>query len=190
MRRTLLFAACCLCLSPAIHAQERLNPDGIPYSKLGGLIIIRSGNQTSVALGGVAFPRRVKLTTITREGPVVERFKLPSGFSGGGPFPLSSYAPAAFSVEMPADGVLYIEGELVKTHGNVTQLESPPLAPEKTHTLHLRAAYRVGDNLIIEDKEVSVRAGDNAAVTFTGARAVTVPIPREATEAGRVVQAK
>src|SRR5438105_1785226 len=110
MRRTLLLAACCLCLTPAIRAQERLNPDGIPYSQLGGLIIIKSGNQTSVSLGGVLFPRRVKLTTLTPEGPVVERFKLPSTFQGGGPFPLSSYAPAAFQVDMPADGLLYIEG--------------------------------------------------------------------------------
>ncbi len=178
MRRTLLLAACCLCLTPALHAQERLNPEGIPYSKLGGLIIIRSGNQTSVSLGGVLFERRVKLTTLTPEGPVVEHFKLPSTFQGGGAFPLSSYAPAAFQVEMPADGLLYIEGELVKTNGRLTQLESPPLAPGKTHTLHLRAAYRVGDNLLIEDKEVGIRAGDNSTVTFTGARGVSVPLPR------------
>ena len=179
MRRTLAILACCFFLTASTRAEELVNPDGIPYRDLGGLIIIRQGAQTTVSLGGVLFPRKVKVTTATSEGPVVTRFVLPSAFQSPTRPPLPEAAPGFLQVEIPDDdGLLYIEGELVRSKGTSRLLQSPVLAPGVPCTLHLRAAFKVGANLLIEDKEVQMEGGKNAAVKFDGARAVSVPLPR------------
>ena len=41
-----------------------------------------------------------------------------------------------------------------------------------------RAAFQVGENLLIEEKEVVVRAGQMADVAFDGQRALSVPLPK------------
>ena len=46
--------------------------------------------------------------------------------------------------------------------------------PEQTH---IHQNIPVGDNLLIEDKLVLIRAGESTAVTFDGSRAVIVPLP-------------
>jgi len=66
-------------------------------------------------------------------------------------------------------GVLYIEGELVRTFGTERRLESPPVPPGRGWPLHVRAAFKVGDRLLIEDKVVLLYAGEIASVTFDGA---------------------
>src|SRR5450755_4392520 len=115
MRRTLTILACCFFLTASTRAEEPVNPDGIPYRELGGLQIIRQGDQTTVSLGGVLFPRKVRVTTATPEGPVVTRFVLPSAFQSPTRTPLPEAAPAFLNVEIPDDdGLLYIEGELVR----------------------------------------------------------------------------
>jgi hypothetical protein len=131
MRRTLAILACCFFLTTAVRGEDVIFPgDDIPASQLGGLIIIRQGNQTTVSLGGVLFPRKVRLTTATPEGPVVARFKLPSAFQSPTRLPLPESAPATLRVEIPdADGLLYVEGELIHGDGTVRSLQSPPLPP-------------------------------------------------------------
>ena len=60
--------------------------------------------------------------------------------------------------------------------GKTRVLESPPLPPGVAHPLHLRAAFAVGDRLLIQDKRVLLRAGENLAVTFDGVEAISVPL--------------
>ena len=178
MRRTLAILACCLFLTPSTRGDEPLAPDGMPISQLRGLLIIRQGNQTTVSLGGGLFPRKVKVTTLTPEGPVVTRFTLPSDLRGPTGTPLPECVPASIRVDIPDNyGVLYVEGELLRTYGTARQLQSPPLPPGKPYPLHLRCVFAVGDKLLIEDKQVLIRAGESSAVTFDGSRALSVPLP-------------
>ena len=179
MRRTLAILGCCLFLTAATRGEEPVNVEGIPYKDLGGLIIMRHGDQTTVSLGGVLFPRKVKVTTATPEGPIVTRFVLPSAFQSPTRPPLPEAAPGFLQVEIPDDdGLIYIENELVRTKGTVRLLQSPSLPPGAPCTLHLRAAFKVGDNLLIEDKQVEIRAGENTSVKFDGARALSVALPK------------
>ncbi len=178
MRNVLATLACSFVLVTAIRGGDPIFPlDDIPASQLGGLIIVRHGNQTTVSLGGVLFPRKVRVKTATPEGPVVAYFKLPSAFQSATRLPLPDAAPASLRVEIPdADGLLYIEGELIHGDGPVRVLQSPPLAPGVDCPLHVRAAFKVGDHFYIEDKQVLLRAGNGVAVTFDGSGA-TVLLP-------------
>ena len=178
MRRVLTTFACCIFLAASTRGEDVIfPPDDIPASQLGGLIIVRKGNQTTVSLGGVLFPRRVRVKTVTPEGPVVARFKLPSAFQSPTRLPLPESAPASLRVEIPdADGLLYVEGELIHGDGTVRLLQSPPLSPGAAWPIHLRAAFKVGDHFFVEDKQVLIRAGEGAALTFDGAQAASVPL--------------
>ena len=179
MRRSLTLFACCFLLAASVRGAEPIFPDGTPASLQGGLMILRQGNQTTVSLGGVLFSRRVKVTTLTPEGPVVTRFILPSFLHSPTTPPLPDAAPAILRVEIPETyGVLYLEGELVRSKGTSRQLQSPPLPPGRDYPLHVRAAYQVGDHILIEDKQVLLRAGQFTAVTFDGRGALSVPLPR------------
>ena len=75
-------------------------------------------------------------------------------------------------------GLLYIDGRLTDTEGTSRQVQSPPLGDGQAHAFRLRAAFKVGDNLLIEDKQVMVRSGQVADVTFAGERALSVALPR------------
>jgi uncharacterized protein (TIGR03000 family) len=191
MRRALPILACCFFLTPPTRGEERVNPEGIPYKYLGGVITFRHGDQTVVSLGGVLFPRKVKVITDTPEGRIVTPFLLPSAFGGPAAPPLPEGIPALLRVEIPDTyGILYIDGELVRSRDTVRQLQSPPLAPGKSYPLHIRAAFKVGDNLLIEDRQVFLRAGEATAVTFDGSRALTVPLPRDDTESVQVPRSR
>jgi hypothetical protein len=180
MRRTLAIMACCVFLAAPTRGGDVIFPgDDIPASQLGGLIIIRQGNQTTVSVGGVLLPRRVKVTTATPEGPVVAHFKLPSAFQSPTRLLLPESAPASLRVEIPdADGLLYVEGELIHGDGTVRLLQSAPIPPGSACPLHLRAAFKVGDHFFIEDKQVLLRAGDGVVATFDGSKAASVSLPR------------
>jgi hypothetical protein len=184
MYRVLAFIACCGLLTPAARGDEPLAPDGTPLRVQGGLIFVRHGNQTIWSLGGGIFPRKIKMTTATPEGPVVTRFSLPPN----SPIPLGPVAgastPASLQIAIPdPDGLLYIEGNLVRGKDTLRHLQSPPLPPGQACLLHLTAAFRVGDNLLIEDQQVQVQGGANTTVTFTGSKAISVPLPANAVEA-------
>ena len=150
-----------------------------PPAMLGGLMIMRDGNQTTMSLGGILFPRKVKVTTNTPAGPITTRFVLPSAFHSPNAVPLPGAAPALLQVERPdVFGIIYIEGQLIVSHGMTRRLESPPLPPGLDHPLKLRAAFAVGDKLLIEDQTILLRAGESLRVTFDGSRAIAFALPR------------
>ena len=66
--------------------------------------------------------------------------------------------------------------------GTVRHLESPPLPPGLPIPLRVRAAFKVGDNLLLEDKTALVQAGQGAALTFDGSGAIRVPLPSSGAE--------
>src|SRR5262245_51264132 len=153
-------------------------PDGAAPRNLGGLVFIRQNGQTTVSLGGVLFARRVCVRTDTPEGPVLTRFRLPSMLHSPNAVPLPEAAPAQLQVSIPDHhGVLYIDGELVPTRGTVRELQSPLLPPGIDVPVRIRATFKRGDNLLIEDKIVVLHAGAAVGVTFDGSRAVSVPLP-------------
>jgi uncharacterized protein (TIGR03000 family) len=180
MRRVLAILVCSFCSTSSAFAQPIVFPDDRTSDIPGGLMIIRKGNQTTWSLGGAFLPRQVKVVTKTTEGKEITRFKMPSVFQDPYAPPLSTLIPAAVRVEVPdPDALLFIEGERVRVSGASRQLESPGLAPGKAYPLRLRAAYVVGDNFLIEDKEITIRAGESTGVTFDGSRAVIVPLRKD-----------
>ena len=143
-------------------------------------MMIRQGNQTTFSLGGVLVPRRVKIATATPEGPVVTRFVLPSTFHSPHGVPIPQAAPAYLQVSIPDDyGLVYVEDSLVRSHGNARKLQSPDLPPGVTYSLRLRGVFKAGDSLLIQDKQVVIRAGENAPVTFDGSDAIAVRLPEK-----------
>jgi len=178
MRQALAILVGCFVFVVPSRGEESPFPDGSTPRQYGGLMILRQGNQTTLSLGGVLFPRRVRVTTATPEGPVVTRFVLPSTLRSPHSVPLPRSAPALLQVEIPDDyGLLYIEGDLVRTRGTVRHLQSPELPPGVAYPLHLRGAFKVGDNLLIQDMQVQIRAGESTTATFDGTGAVTVRLP-------------
>ena len=190
MRRLLAIVACCS-FTPPTQGEDVIFPDGSHAKDFGGLMIIRQGNQTTVALGGVLFPRKVKVTAATSEGPIITRFTLPSFFQSPTTTDFLDAAPASLRVEIPDTyGVLYLEGELLRSKGTSRQLVSPLLSPGTSYPIHLRAVFQVGDRLLIEDKQIVLRSGESTAVTFDGSRAISVALPRETTESVTVPRRK
>jgi uncharacterized protein (TIGR03000 family) len=179
MRTALAIAVCCYLLSPPARGGEDFLPDGSPLSGNGGLIIMRQGNQTTVSLGGALLPRKVRVTTATPAGPVVTRFTLPSNFHSPTTPRWLGTAPATLQVDIPdPDGLLYVEGQKVTTDGALRRyLQSPPLPPGQDCLLRLTAVFGVGDRILVEDRQVLIRAGQCTAVTFDGSRAVAAPMP-------------
>ncbi len=177
MARILAALICGICLAQQTLAQEPIFADQTPASLFGGLIIVRRGDQTTWSVGGVMFPRHVKIVTNGPEGKVATRFTLPSGFRGPAmPF-VPDAAPALIQVELPDKfGLIYIEGAQVPSTGTSRQLESPVLMPGRVYTLHLRAAYALAGKLLIEDKAIPIRAGETTTVTFNGSTPIVEPI--------------
>jgi uncharacterized protein (TIGR03000 family) len=191
MRRALAVLTCVLGVVPETYGEEPIFPDGTPARLQGGLMIIRQGDQTTLSLGGVLFARRVRVMTSTPEGPVVSHFTLPSFLCSPNALPLPDAAPALLRIEIPdVYGNLYIEGDLFRGAGMVRQLQSPPLPPGKAYPLRLRAAYQAGNNLLIEDRQVVLRAGQSNLVNFDGASAISVPLPKENLELAPVPRRK
>jgi uncharacterized protein (TIGR03000 family) len=180
MRRVLAILIGTFCFSPSVFAQRVEFPDNSTSDHAGGLIFIRKGNQTTWSLGGVVLPRYVKVVTRTPEGNEYTRFKMPSMFRDPYAPPLSEMIPAMIQVQVPdPHALLFIDGDKIPTVGTSRQLESPALAQGKNYPLRLRAAYVAGNNFVIEDREIVIRAGGNSAVTFDGKGALVVPLPKE-----------
>lgn len=183
----LVVVACSLLAAPSPGQDYRYFPDGVPPKDYGGIMIIRRCGQTTFSLGGVLLPRHVKVATATPEGPVVTRFVLPSKFSGAPdvPFPPApaSLAPAYSSpaflhVEIPDEnGVLYVEGNMVRSYGMARQLQSPDLPVGATYPLKMRGVFKAGNNLLVQDKQVLLRPGESTVVKFDGTGAHVIPLP-------------
>jgi hypothetical protein len=153
---------------------------------VGGWAIFRDRNQTICSVGGVFCPRKVTVTEKTPQGPVVSQAVYPSWLKdptvASRPVPLPSPRPPAatarLQVQLPDPrGLLYLGERLLPSEGTVRWLESPPLEPGKVYPLRLRAAFKVGDNLLIEERELSLQAGASVVVIFEGKTAIAVPLP-------------
>jgi hypothetical protein len=177
MRRTLAILTFTLFTISHARSQDELFHGSGPIKNLGGILIIRKDGVTTTSVGGVLFTRHVQVATETPDGLVVTRFTLPSVFHNPDGPPIHGLAPACFLVEVPdPDAMLYIDDQLVRTHGTSRLLESPPLPPVGPCTLHLRAVFRVGDNILIESKMLSIHAGERSVVKFDGSQALAVPV--------------
>jgi len=180
MCRVLAILVCSFCFTSSAFAQPVVFPDNSTSDMHGGLIIIRKGNQTTWSVGGVLLSRHVKMVTKTPKGKEITRFRMPSVFQDPYAPPMSTLIPASVRVEVPdPDALLFIEGERVRVTGTSRQLESPGLASGQVYPLRMRAAYVAGDNFLIEDKEITIQAGESAIVTFDGGRAVIVPLGKD-----------
>jgi hypothetical protein len=179
MRRTLVALFSSLFFATPLFADEvpLFGWGGAP-EHLGGLMIVRQGGQTSKSLGGILFNRRVKLTTATPEGPVVTRFLLPSALHSPTAVPVPGMSPASLHVEIPDNfGLLYIDGEMLKSAASTARLlETQPLAPGKNYSLKVRGVYAIGDTLLIEEKTITLTAGQSARISFDGNGAIAVPL--------------
>ena len=174
MRNLLAVAVCSLLLPFAVHADDLMMPDGQPLKYNGGLIIVRQGNQTTVSVGGVFLPRKVRVTTDTPAGPVITRFTLPSYLHSPTTPEWLGTAPAMIQVDIPdSDGLLCIEGQQIATEKSSRRyLQSPPLPPGREYGLQLRACFILGDHVIVEDRQILIRAGQQSSVTFDGSQPV------------------
>jgi uncharacterized protein (TIGR03000 family) len=88
-------------------------------------------------------------------------------------------AKALLEVRMPDPyGVLYVNGKKTESRGESILLETPLLESGKEHVYHLRAAFRSGDRLLIQDRIVQVQPGRTTTVAFDGKDARSAPLPQ------------
>ena len=186
MSRSLAIVTSVLLLfSTSARADEVTFPDGRSWNYPGGLMIVRQGNQTTWLLGGVLVPRQVKVVTRTPEGKEYGRFRLPSLLHSPQVNPVPQSAPALLEVAVPdPHALVYVDGEQVRVRGKARSLESPPLPPGKSVTVRIRAAYASGDKFLIEDKEITLRAGETTSVAFDGRGALVVSLRKDAPQVG------
>ncbi len=173
-----------------------LDYDDTPGAVPGGIFFGRVNGQTIWRFGGGLLPMKVRVSEPGPDGKVTTWTTYP-GSAQSSFLPLAlqhqvvppavldrAMPPASTSgvpclqVEMPDPiGLLYIDGQLSETRGMVRQFQVPALGPGQSHVFRLRAAFKVGDNLLIEEKEVTVAAGQTTTVGFDGQRAKRVALP-------------
>jgi hypothetical protein len=182
--------------------------DDTPGAQPGGIVFGRQNGQWFFRIGGGLLPMRVRTTEWGPDGPVktwtvypsaaqsswlpltLQHHPVPGAAASPAASPIPAVPPAPASdrayaqVSIPDPiGLLYIDGRLTETRGTARRIESPSVAPGTAHVFRLRAAFQLGENLLIEEKEVVVRAGQVADVTFDGQRTRSVPLPRSGGEA-------
>jgi uncharacterized protein (TIGR03000 family) len=90
----------------------------------------------------------------------------------------SAPAKALLDVRIPDPyGVLYVDGKKTESRGESILLETPVLEAGKENIYHLRAAFRSGDRLLIQDRTVQVYPGRTTTVAFDGKDARSAPLP-------------
>jgi uncharacterized protein (TIGR03000 family) len=163
---------------PAYAVDPYISPDGVPYSNLGGIIVYRLGNQNITSIGGGPIPRHVWTTTTVPPPPPPPAipFKMPGAAADGVP-PRPNCSPALVKIGIPdPNGIVYIDGELYRSDGTTRRFQSPPLPLGQSYPLRVRAAFKVGDQLLIEDKQVLIQPAVENTITFDGSRAMAVPL--------------
>ncbi len=166
-----------------------LDYDDTPGAMPGGLVFGRVNGQRFVRIGGGLFPMKIWASEPGPDGRVRTQMILPSAAQSSlvplvlqhqAVLPRPTADRACILVQIPnPNGLLYVDDHLTNSRGTSRQLESPPLTAGQSHVFRLRAGYMVGDNFLIEQKTVSVRAGENATVTFDGKQAVSVYLPEK-----------
>lgn len=74
-------------------------------------------------------------------------------------------APARLTLELPANAVLFVDGELVTGTGPTRNFHTPSL-PAGTYFYDLKAVVRVNDEPVTETVRVTVQAGDAKSYSF------------------------
>ena len=140
----------------------------------GGFKIVRQNGTTTTSLGGFLIPRRMR---ITEPDGTVSRFRYPFEFVAP-PDPTQPGCARGFAeVHIPDErGLLYVNDEPEPLRGPVLDVRTPFLKRGECYTLHLRAAFRSGDDLLIQDQTVTVSGGETRAVRFGGASAIRIPL--------------
>jgi hypothetical protein len=84
-------------------------------------------------------------------------------------------------VHMPDDrGLLYVNGDPTPLRGRDQVLHTEILKADCVQRFELRAAFRSGDHLLIEDRTVTIHRGEVVSVTFDGNSAIQVNLPAPA----------
>jgi uncharacterized protein (TIGR03000 family) len=95
-----------------------------------------------------------------------------------------SYYPAAVqdfvnvTVLLPAaDAQVWFENKLTTQRGMERLYESPPLAPNHSHTYTIKARWMESGKAVDQERRVNVRAGQNITVNFREKAREDVPAP-------------
>ncbi|MGE3808638.1 MAG: hypothetical protein AB7K24_28565 [Gemmataceae bacterium] len=175
---------CCALFAPQASAGELY--DGSPgapwwefdYRFPGGITYIHHKGQSVCSVGGLFTRRRVIVTERDGGSPVRTRFVYPSAFHTPNAMLDLKYGRGVVEVGIPDEnGLLYVNHEAEPRRGPVHVLVTPVLEAGQTQVFKLRAAFRSGNDLLIEEATVSARPGQPHQVVFTGSHAVRVPLP-------------
>jgi uncharacterized protein (TIGR03000 family) len=75
-------------------------------------------------------------------------------------------APCKLTVELPADAKFYVDGQLTKGEGSQRFFHTPELPHDKTFFYDLKAEITVDGKLVVENKRVLVRGGEQISESF------------------------
>jgi hypothetical protein len=140
----------------------------------GGTVAYRTRDQKVWSFGGVLVPRCV---TVTEADGTVTKFKYPPVFC---PMALQNidYARGVVTVGVPDDrGLLYVNGEEYPRRGRTHVVRTELLEAGRPTVFVLRAAFRSGDELLVEERTITALAGATTVVTFDGSKAAHLKLP-------------
>jgi hypothetical protein len=88
------------------------------------------------------------------------------------------YARGVVTVGMPDDrGLLYVNGEEYPRRGRTHVVRTELLEAGQPTVFVLRAAFRSGDELLVEERTITVPAGATTVIAFDGSKARRVKLP-------------
>lgn len=153
--------------------------DGWDPATPGGFKIFRKDGTTTTSFGGFLIPRHDR---IKEPDGMITRFRYPSEFVAP-PYLIEPRCARGFAeVHIPdARGLLYVNDDPEPLRGPVLDVQTPFLKRGERHTLQLRAAFRAGDELLIQDQAITIAGGETVVVRFNGMHAMRVPL-REKSE--------
>lgn len=86
------------------------------------------------------------------------------------PPPLPAAVPleprATFTVTVPPDAEVWLEGTAMQQTGPVRRFVSPELEPGSSYGYTIRARWRQGGQIVEQSQEIAVRPGDQLDVAF------------------------
>lgn len=89
-----------------------------------------------------------------------------------------SHRRGIVEVHLPDErGLLYVNGNPTPLRGPVQTLHTEVLKAGQSQLFELRAAFRSGDDLLIEDRTIAAHAGERAFLVFDGVTAMRVKLP-------------
>ena len=147
----------------------------------GGILYIQQPGMSICSVGGVFLPRKVTVTETNGPVPITSTFVYPSAFHSPTSLLNLKFGRGMVKVQVPDErGLLYVNGDPTPLRGSVQYLTTPLLQVDQVHVYHLRAAFRSGEKLLIQDGTVQVHAGQAVPFTFDGTKAVAVRLPVKA----------